>query len=258
MIEGRGYAAAAIVGERARQEDDWGVYVDPPAAEGDASLLAVLADGMGGAPAGDCASRLVVRTFLTSYPRHAGAAATRLELAAWEANDAVAEAVLEDPALDGMGATLVAGLFQPGRCAWLSVGDSFIYLCRDTGLERLNPLHIYATQLDAKAERGEITAQAASAHPERQQLTSVVMGWPMEQVAVGEAALEAGDTVLLASDGLATLADEDIVAICRQRQAGSDTEAQRIAHALLRRVEDQRAPRQDNATVIVVLPDGGG
>ena len=258
MIEGRGFAAAAIVGERERQEDDWGVHVDPPTVEGGANLLAVLADGMGGAPAGDCASRLVVSAFLASYARHAEPAPTRLELAAWEANDAVADAVLENQALNGMGATLVAGLFLPGRCAWLSVGDSFIYLCRNAALERLNPLHIYATQLDAKAARGEITPEAARAHPDRQQLTSVVMGWPIEQMATGEHALEAGDVVLLASDGLATLTDEEIVAICQQGSAGSGTEAQCVANALLKRIEDHQAPQQDNATVIVVLPDGDG
>ena len=254
MIEGRSFAAAAIVGERERQEDDWGVHVDPPTVEGGANLLAVLADGMGGAPAGDCASRLVVSAFLESYARHAEPAPMRLELAAWETNDAVADAVLEDQALNGMGATLVAGLFFPGRCVWLSVGDSFIYLCRDATLKRLNPLHIYATELDAKAERGEITHEAARSHPERHQLTSVVMGWPMERVSLGELALETGDVVLLASDGLDTLPDEEIVAICQQ--AASGKAAQCLADALLKRIEDHQAPHQDNATVIVVLPDG--
>ena len=256
MTEGRSFAAAAIVGKRERQEDDWGVHVEPPTVEGGASLLAVLADGMGGAPAGDCASRTVVRAFFESYARHAEPAPARLELAAWGANDAVAEAVNEDETLAGMGATLVAGLFFPDRCVWLSVGDSFIYLCRNATLQRLNPLHIYATELDALAERGEISQEAACNHPERRQLTSVVIGWPMEQVAAGELALKAGDVVLLASDGLATLTDEEIVAVCQQEEAGSGKSAQCVAEALLKRIEDHGAPQQDNATVIVVLADG--
>lgn len=256
MTEGRHFAAAAIVGKRERQEDDWGVHVDPPTVEGDASLLAVLADGMGGAPAGDCASRTVVRAFFDSYARHAEPAPARLELAAWGANDAVAEAVLEDETLAGMGATLVAGLFFPNRCLWLSVGDSFIYRCRHGALERLNPLHIYATELDARAERGEISQEMARSHPERDLLTSVVMGWPIEQVAAGEIALEPGDMVLLASDGLATLPDEEIVAIWKQHGAGESKGAQEIVDALLRRVEEHQAPQQDNVTVIVVLAEG--
>ena len=255
MIEGRGFAAAAIVGERERQEDDWGVHVDPPTVEGGARLLAVLADGMGGAPAGDCASRTVVSAFLDNYVRHAEPAPTRLELATWSANDVVADAVLADQALNGMGATLVAALFFANRCEWLSVGDSYLYRCRNGEVSRINPLHIYATELDAKAERGEISRQAALDHPERYQLTSVVMGWPIEQISAGRLGLQAGDVVLLASDGLDTLSNDEIAAICTEG-VERDAEAQWIADALLKRIEEHGAPRQDNATVVVVLPDG--
>ena len=254
MIEGRDFAASAIVGERERQEDDWGVHVDPPTVEGGAKLLAVLADGMGGAPAGDCASRTVVGAFLDSYARHAEPAPERLQLAAWGANDAVAEAVLADQALNGMGATLVAALFFANRCEWLSVGDSYLFLCRNAQLSRLNPLHIYATELDAKAQRGEITREAALAHPDRHQLTSVVMGWPIEQMATGTLRLQPGDVVLLASDGLATLSDDEVAAICTEG-AGGEAQAQWIADALLRRIKEHRAPRQDNATVIACRLD---
>ena len=258
MIEGRDFAAAAIVGVRNRQEDEWGVHVHPPAIEAGAGLLAVLADGMGGAPAGDRASNLVVSAFLDSYPRCQEPARTRLRTALTAANDAIEDAIPADNALDGMGATLVAGLFFPDRCEWLSVGDSFIYLCRNGALSRVNPLHIYANELDARAARGEITRQAALAHADRRMLTSVVMGWPIEEVAQGELPLQRGDLVLLASDGLATLPDAEIAAICVQgaeRAQGEGKKAQRIADALLDRIEASKAPRQDNATVIVVLPD---
>ncbi len=255
-MEGRGFAAAAIIGERERQEDDWGVHVDPPSVEGGAKLLAVLADGMGGAPAGDCASRTVVSAFLDSYVRHAEPAPERLQLAAWGANDAVAEAVLADQALNGMGATLVAALFFANRCEWLSVGDSYLFLCRNAQLSRLNPLHTYATELDAKAQRGEITREAALAHPDRHQLTSVVMGWPIEQMATGRLSPLSGDVVLLASDGLATLSEEEVADICNEG-AGHGAQAQWIADTLLRRIEEHRAPRQDNAAVIVALPNNG-
>ena len=67
MIEGPGFAAASTVGARARQEDDWGTHVNPPRREAGARLLAAVADGMGGMPAGDKASSITVRTFLDSY-----------------------------------------------------------------------------------------------------------------------------------------------------------------------------------------------
>ena len=260
MIEGRDFAGAAIIGKRKRQEDDWGVHVDPPTVEGGAHLLAVLADGMGGAPAGDRASNTVVAAFLNGYMRHAEPARRRLELAAWGANDAVADAVAADSALNGMGATLVAALCFGGRVEWLSVGDSYLYLCRDAQLTRINPLHTYAATLDAMADRGEISRQTALAHPDRPALTSVVMGWPMEQVAQGDVALQRGDVLVLASDGLDTLADDEIVALCEAGagDAGGDTPARWIADALLNRVDHHARPYQDNATVIVVLPGEHG
>lgn len=253
MIEGRDFAGAAIVGKRRRQEDDWGVHVEPPTVEGGAHLLAVLADGMGGAPAGDRASRTVVAAFLDHYVRHAEPARQRLELAAWGANDAVADAVAEDAALNGMGATLVAALCFEDRVEWLSVGDSYLYLCRGAQLTRINPLHTYAATLDAMAERGEISHRTALMHPDRPALTSVVMGWQMEQVAQGEVALQRGDVLVLASDGLDTLADDEITTLCEEG-AGGDAPARRIADALLSRVEIHAKPHQDNATIIVVLP----
>lgn len=274
MIEGRDFAAAAIIGVRNRQEDEWGVHLHPPAVEAGAGLLAVLSDGMGGAPAGDRASNLVVSAFLDSYPRSQEPARVRLRTALTAANDAIEAAIAADNTLDGMGATLIAGLFFPDRCEWLSVGDSFIYLCRNGALSRVNPLHIYASELDARAVRGEITREVALMHPNRPMLTSVVTGWPIEEVAQGELRLQRGDLVLLASDGLATLPDAEIAAICAQgvewaqggeaegeraegrQTAGAEKNAQRIADALLDRIEACKAPRQDNATVIVVLPNG--
>ena len=254
MIEGRDFAAAATVGRRQAQEDDWGTHANPPALEAGACLLAAVADGMGGAPAGDRASQTIVRAFLDSYLDLAQPARARLHDAMLRANEAIECAVEAAPELSGMGATLVAALFLPDHCEWLSVGDSLILLCRDGKAERVNPLHIYAAELDAKAQRGEITRQAALAHPDRYQLTSVVMGWPIEQLAAGSLSLQAGDVVLLTSDGLATLSDDEVAAICAER-AGRGAQAQWIAEALLRRIEEHQAPRQDNATVVVVLPN---
>ena len=68
MIEGRDFAAASTVGSRKRQEDDWGTHANPSAQEPGAGLLAVVADGMGGMPAGDRASTVALRAFLDSYP----------------------------------------------------------------------------------------------------------------------------------------------------------------------------------------------
>ena len=249
MIEGRDFAAVATVGSRERQEDDWGTHVDPPALEGGAALLAVVADGMGGMPAGDQASGLAVHAFLDSYLAVQKPAKDRLRHALAHANREVGIAIERAPDLVGMGCTLVAALFFSDRCEWLSVGDSFVLLARQGQVRRVNPLHTLAARLDARVRRGEMSQECALAHPERAALTSVVQGGPIDEVSHGELHLEPGDLVILASDGIATLPEPEVASICCRFRA---EEAQRVADALVARIDALAVDGQDNATVIVV------
>ena len=251
MIEGRDFAAAAMIGTRERQEDDWGTHANPPAREEGASLLAVVADGMGGAPAGDQASRIVIRAFMDSYLSIDQPAGHRLRDAMFRANDEIKLAVQAQPNWGGMGATLVTALFFPDRCEWLSVGDSFILLYRDGQIERINPLHIYANELDEKARCGTISVEQALQDPERYALTSVLMGEFVDEVAQGELRFAPGDAVLLASDGIVSLSDEEIASICTEC---ATVGAAKVAETLVARIEAMNLKGQDNATVIVVLP----
>ena len=248
MIEGRDFAAASTVGARQRQEDDWGTHENPPAQEGPANLLAVVADGIGGMPAGDQASVIALRAFLDSYLAIRCPARERLRHALAHANREVGIAIEADPELTGMGCTLVAVLFFRDRCEWLSIGDSFILHCRNGNLERINPLHIYANELDERVRRGELSVEAAKAHPDRPALTSAVQGTVLEEVAQGELRLEVGDVVVLASDGIATLNDEEIASICIQ-QSGEG--AVRIAGTIIESIDTRAREGQDNATVVV-------
>ena len=250
MIEGRDFAAAATVGSRERQEDEWGTHANPPALEGRAALLAAVADGMGGMPAGDQASDLAVQAFLDSYlVFRSRPARERLRHALAHANREVGIAIESAPELAGMGCTLVAALFFLDRCEWLSVGDSFILLFRKGRVQRVNPLHVYAAKLDAQAKRGEITMECALRNPDRAALTSVVQGGPIEEVSQGELHLEPGDLTILASDGIATLPETEIASICSELRA---EDAARVAHTLVDRINALDVGGQDNATVIVV------
>ena len=249
MIEERDFAAAATVGSRERQEDDWGTHVDPPAVEGKAALLAVVADGMGGMPAGDQASGLAVRAFLDSYSIARKPVRDRLRHALAHANREVGVAIESDPELAGMGCTLIAALFFLDRCEWLSVGDSFILLIRKGRVRRVNPLHTLAARLDAQVERGEISKECALAHPERTALTSVVQGGPLDEISHGDLHLEPGDLMMLASDGITTLPEAEIASICCRFRA---EDAKQIADALVARIDALGKRGQDNATVIVV------
>ena len=249
MVEGSDFAAASTIGARERQEDDWGTHVNPPALEDGARLLALVADGMGGMPAGNQASSIAIRTFLDSYPVIREPARQRMRHALAHANREVGIAVESEPALTGMGSTLVAALFFEDRCVWLSIGDSFILHCRGGELERVNPLHIYANELDEQVRRGQITAEAAASNPDRASLTSAVHGAALEQVAQGEMRLTPGDVVILASDGIATLTEMEIASLCT---GCADEGAAQIAEAIVGRIDECGRDNQDNATVVVV------
>ena len=88
-----------------------------------------------------------------------------------------------------MGCTLVAALFFRDRCEWLSVGDSLILLIRDGDLRRVNPLHVYANELDERVRQGELSEEAAREDPERAALTSAIQGTVLEEVAQGALAI---------------------------------------------------------------------
>ncbi|MDE2882256.1 MAG: protein phosphatase 2C domain-containing protein [Acidobacteriota bacterium] len=242
------FGGKATVGARRRQEDAWGTQVLPPAENG-IRLVAVVADGLGGHPSGDQASRTARDAFLAEFPGASGFPGERLRQALDYANGRVRAAVEASPELWGMGTTLVAACFHSGGCDWVSVGDSFLFHCRSGRVRRINPLHTVVAELDERARRGEITAAEAAADPERALITSVVMGLPLEEVAAGSLPLEPDDLVILATDGVETLGEDGIATVCgEQRGAG----AEETATAIIRRIEEIGSSSQDNAAVVVV------
>ena len=247
-MTGRTVAGAAILGDRRRQEDAWGTRPLPPDEHG-VTLLALVADGMGGHPAGDQASRITSDAFLAACAATAGPPGERLREALAQANGEMSKAIEANPRLRSMGTTLVAALFAERRCDWISVGDSFLFHHRAGTIRRVNPLHTHGAELDEQARRGEISWTRARMDYDRAMLTSVVMGTPLEKVAEGALELEPGDLVVLATDGVETLGEEGIAAVCGD-QGAEDADA--VAKAILSGIEENPADYQDNATVVVV------
>ena len=211
--------------------------------------MATLADGMGGMPGGYQASRIVVRAFLDGYATLNLPAPERLRGALAHANDGVGAAIDAQPELEGMGSTFLAAVFFPGYVDWLSVGDSFILVCRTDKLQRINPLHIYAKELDEMVRRGETTPDAARNHPDRAALTSAVQGKALREVDQGRIAVQPGDLVMLASDGIATLPPDELTVICATH---ADQDVKVIATEIIDHVNALQRQDQDNATVLVV------
>ena len=216
-------------------------------------LVAVLADGMGGHTAGALASRMVCDSFISAYRGLNGARPERLLAALRSANDSIADEVKLNPVLSGMGTTLVAAVFGDAGVEWVSVGDSPLLLFRRGEIALLNEDHSLAPELDRLAAEGLISAAQAKNDPRRHMLRSAVTGEELDLVDVSRKplVLEAGDYVILASDGLHTL---DTAEVARVVAAYAEDGADAVAEALIRAVVAIRDPHQDNTTVMAVRP----
>jgi serine/threonine protein phosphatase PrpC len=171
------------------------------------SPLFVVADGMGGAQAGEVASRLAAETFAAGLPDD-GAPEQRLEARAREANQRIHEVSLENRALNGMGTTLTAAYLDGDELALAHVGDSRAYLLRDGELARLTRDHTLVEEL---VRRGELTEQEAAEHPQRSIITRALGPEPEIDVDLHTHRVHAGDVFLLCSDGLTGMIGEDEV-----------------------------------------------
>jgi protein phosphatase len=174
-----------------RQNNQDAVYAGP--------RLLALADGMGGHAAGEVASRLAVDGFLatwrtgSSFPLPAAVrAATRA------ANTAVLDAGME-PGRRGMGTTLTAAALNGREATVGHVGDSRAYLVRDSTCTQLTTDHSRVAEM---VRMRMITADQASNHPARSQLTRSLGGEPLVQVDLVKQAIQTGDVLVLCTDGL--------------------------------------------------------
>ena len=243
-------AGGQILGTREAQEDDLGFIagatLDP---EGHHPAV-VVADGMGGHAAGDVASGLVVREFMVAYGIE-GRPSDRLRAALDSANRALGNAIAENPALQGMGTTLVAAAVTSNGLEWISVGDSALLLYRDGRLKRLNQDHSMRPVIAALREVDPDAANRMSPH----QLRSALVGSDIALVDVSSMPelLMPGDIVLAATDGMDTLHDQETLASIADHCSGGP---EAIRDALLAAVANRCVPTQDNATVAVVeAPD---
>ena len=234
-------------GRRSQQEDDYGVFELPPELEA-GRLLLVLADGMGGEQAGALASALAVRGFVETYDIIPSATIPeRLERTLHHVNGRLALEVAANPHLRGMGCTLLAVVLAEEALYWISVGDSPLWLWRRGRLRRLNQDHAYRVILAGRVNAGEMSAEDAAAHPDRNALISAVTGENLELIDLSRRPLplEANDQILLASDGILTLSEREIATVLKAARAPKSP-----CQPLLTAVESRQNPQQDNTTVL--------
>lgn len=247
-------ATALIQGARAYQED--AVIADFPV--GAAHGVAIISDGMGGHAAGDVASKIVMTEVFCELKFQTANVDELREnirpslLGALEgANECLGGHIGENPEVDGMGATLVVVAVFGNELHWASVGDSPLYLFRSGKLKQINEDHSMAPQIDQLVEAGMLDAEAAKNHPDRNALTSVLTGDPVDRIDCPNDAFELknGDVLIAASDGLQFLENDTIArTISANRADGSAA----IARALIDAVETLDDPEQDNTSLAVI------
>lgn len=172
--------------------------------------LFLVADGMGGHVAGEVASRLAAETIAKHIAASAAVADYRklLAEAIGKANTLIHRMALENSDYAGMGTTVTAAFITGSQLVWGHVGDSRLYLLRAGELRQLTEDHSLVGEL---LKKGSITTDEALQHPHRNILTRAVGTNERTKVDTGCLALAAGDRLLLCTDGLTNMVDDEAI-----------------------------------------------
>lgn len=201
--------------------------------------LVAVADGMGGAAAGEVAAQLAIRAIRQlSAPIGAAELSTALK----DANDAIRRTAESDPSKTGMGTTMTAVAVDDGTARIVHVGDSRAYLWREGRLRQLTDDHSVVAEM---VRRGTLSADEAVNHPHRNVITRALGAEPDVQVDATTQELVPGDVILVCSDGLYTEVSDAGIAEVLTHAASLDD----AAHALVDRAN--AAGGADNVTVVL-------
>jgi serine/threonine protein phosphatase PrpC len=218
---------------RQRRDNEDNAFVRAP--------LFVVADGMGGAQAGEVASKLAVEEFHEALPDE-GSAEERLTNRIRAANRRIYDLSRTQHEHAGMGTTLTAVYLDDDHLAVAHVGDSRAYIFRDGELTRLTQDHSLVEEL---VRQGKLTQEQAAEHPQRSIITRALGIEGDVEVDTWSYSMRADDVVLLCSDGLTSMIGEEQIAQILSRETNLD----RAADGLIGAAND--AGGRDNITVVL-------
>lgn len=202
--------------------------------------LFAVADGMGGHEAGEIASEITVNTLAELAPSHLDAEG--LTAAVEAANYNVMKAPRQGIGRDGMGTTLTAAMLEGERLLIAQVGDSRAYLLHKGHLQQITRDHSLMAGL---IEAGQITPEEARVHPNRSVITRAIGSDIHMRPDIYELNVDAGDRILLCSDGLSSMISNNAIESIMRRQSDAQHCADELVTAAL---ENGGA---DNVTVVV-------
>ncbi len=231
-------AGSTDAGRKRRRNEDAFVH-DPP--------LFAVADGMGGAQAGEVASRLAAAAFREFHEADGLDPEERVATIIQEANRRIYERAKSDAQASGMGTTITAALVAEEGVAVGHVGDSRAYRLRDGQLEQLTEDHSLVADL---VRSGRLTPDEADTHPQRSVITRALGTDAHVDVDTFTADAQAGDVFLLCSDGLTTMVgDEEIT-----ETVARSSSLEQATKALVRAAN--KAGGEDNVTVVLFRLQG--
>jgi PPM family protein phosphatase len=226
------FATATHAG-RVRRKNEDAYYAEAP--------LFAVADGMGGALAGELASRICVQTLGELVEE--GSDEERLAATIRLANRRVAERANSDPRASGMGSTVTAALVGANSVAFAHVGDSRAYLWRGGVLTRLSDDHSLVAEW---VRAGALAPEEAALHPQRSVITRALgADWQVD-VDVWTTPARPGDVILLCTDGLSGLVDDAAVARILREHENLDAAVRSLVEAA------NEAGGEDNITAVAL------
>ncbi len=229
---GLGHVGVITDTGRKRRRNEDAFVCEPP--------LFAIADGMGGAQAGEVASRLAAAALKESGVETGGE--DRIYDLIQEANRRVYDRSSTDPNTSGMGTTITVALVENGNVAFGHVGDSRAYLIRDGRMEQVTEDHSLVNEL---MKSGKLSREEAEAHPQRSVITRALGTDPDVDVDTFTIEAQAGDVFLLCSDGLTDMVGEhEILELVERNRKDIDAALRSLVKAA------NRSGGEDNITVV--------
>jgi PPM family protein phosphatase len=249
MISGPSFAASDKGLVRNENEDSYLVYVpDDKVVLHRRGILAVVADGVGGGPAGKLASSMAVELVRDNYYRNSGMDnLSALREALQIANTEIYKAAQRDPGLQGMGTTCTAFVVGNEEGYLSHAGDSRAYLLRNRELHQLSEDHTLVNEL---VHEGVISRDEGRKHPHRNIILKALGTTRDIEPDASSIGLEDEDIVLLCSDGLYGCASDDEISSILSGQSVEEAGRKLIELAL-------RKGGSDNITVVILRVSSG-
>lgn len=224
---------------KVREKNEDAIFLD------DEMGIYIVADGMGGHNAGEIASRLAIDAFQKAFVKQDEGEdlPDRLVAAMAKANEAVYAESQSAEEKQGMGTTFTCAAVKKNRAVIGHVGDSRAYLFHDGTLRQITRDHSYVMEM---VKQGKLTLEEAAVHPKRNIITKAVGSKEPLGSDVFFETLRQGDLLLLCSDGLTTMVEEETIATILEEQLPVEEAAHRLVDCA------NRHGGKDNISVILV------